>query len=470
MSTPDAAAGASGHEADAEVWAPSMVWWAVAVGVLLRWFPLAIWGFGATVRDESQYVNLGRNILQGNGLINPQDWLWAPGYPYLIAAFQGVFALPVVRTLPWFQGALGALTCVVMYRITRRVMDERAARISAWLYALHPTVIFFSGRLWCEAIYGPVLLGAILALLWAREGRRERGLLPGFLLGLCVLLRGVATYIPPLFVIAALWPGRDETFGGAIRARAQTAVAVVLAVGLTVAPYSMSASAKHGGLIVSDATIGNLMYLGNNDFEPITFDYGNGVFKYSARGASVRLGRRPCPHATPPKWNKCEWERGMEWIRANPGEFFGRVPMRTAQLVNPHSFLTRAIRWGKYTGLPFWLKEALVFWVCGWSFLVLVGGTLGAAARARGPYAWMAIGIVTYTVAASAALYGLTRFRIPLEPLWMVFLAGFLANPKESLSALKGDRIRLATAAVMVPLLVVHMLWFLPSAWPGFNW
>ena len=120
--------------------------------------------------------------------------------------------------------------------------------------------------------------------------------------------------------------------------------------------------------------------------------------------------------------------------------------------------------------MPFWLKEALVFWVCGWSFLVLVGGTLGAAARGRGPYAWMAIGIVTYTVAASAALYGLTRFRIPLEPLWMVFLAGFLSNPKESLSVLKSERIRLATAAVMVPLLVVHMLWFLPSAWPGFNW
>ena len=64
MSTHEATGGASVPEADAEVWAPTMVWWAVAVGVLLRWFPLAVWGFGATVRDESQYVNLGRNILQ----------------------------------------------------------------------------------------------------------------------------------------------------------------------------------------------------------------------------------------------------------------------------------------------------------------------------------------------------------------------------------------------------------------------
>jgi len=160
----------------------------------------------------------------------------------------------------------------------------------------------------------------------------------------------------------------------------------------------------------------------------------------------------------------------MQWIRNHPDEFLRRVPLRVAQLVNPHSFFTRSLRWGKYQGLPWWLKEGLVGWTAGWSFLVMVGGTIGAAARGRGPYAWMAVGIVFYTVAASAALYGMTRFRVPLEPLWIVWLAGLLARPRETLSLLRADWVRLAIAGVMVPLLVLHMLWFLPAGWPGFNW
>jgi len=285
-----------------------------------------------------------------------------------------------------------------------------------------------------------------------------------------VLLRGVATYIPVFFILAAVWPDATQAYGEAVRSRARHAAGFLLAAILTVAPYSIHASVKHGGLIISDATIGNLMFLGNNDFDPITFDYGNGVFKFSARGASTKLGRAPCKHAPPVQWNRCESRRGMQWIRNHPDEFLRRVPLRVAQLVNPHSFFTRSLRWGKYQGLPWWLKEGLVGWTAGWSFLVMVGGTIGAAARGRGPYAWMAVGIVFYTVAASAALYGMTRFRVPLEPLWIVWLAGLLARPRETLSLLRADWVRLAIAGVMVPLLVLHMLWFLPAGWPGFNW
>jgi hypothetical protein len=447
------------------------VWAAVAVAFPLRLLPLWLWGFGSTIRDESQYVNLGRAILDGKGLINPHDWLWAPAYPYLIAAFQWALPWRITLTLPPAQCLLGALTCVLMASLAHKALgDLRSARVAAWLYALHPTVAYFSGRLWCESVYGPLLIGAVWGVLWAREGTWRRAALPGLLLGLCVLMRGVATYLPPIFLLALMWPEVQQGFVDGWHARKRHVAAMCAALVLTVGPYATTASMKHGGLIISDATVGNLMFLGNNDFDPITFDYGNGVLRFSARGAHTKLGRKPCPHSGPVEWNACETRRGMEWIRANPGEFVRRMPVRVAQLVNPNSFLTRSIRWGKYKGLPWAVREGLVAWVAFWSFLVMVAGTMGAAARARGPYAWMAIGTVTYTVAASAALYGLTRFRVPIEPLWMIYAAGVLAHPVQTLQLLRQEMVRLVLALIWVPLLVGHMLWFLPSGWPGLNW
>ncbi len=445
---------------------------AVVLGIALRVYPVAIWGFGGLVRDEAQYANLGRNIVMGNGLINPQDWLWAPAYPYLIATFQTLFfGTKVTSTLPYFQCLLGGLTCIAVYALSLRVFDNRrGAVIAALMYALHPTLIYFSGRLWCEGFYGPVLIFTILATLWARDGHYARSIVPGVLLGLCILLRGVATYMPPLFVLALLWPRPDVSYREALRGRYRHAVALLLAVVIAVAPYSIHASTKHGGLIISDATVGNLMYLGNNDFAPITFDFGNGVFKQTARGASTRGGRKHCPSGSPPKWNRCEVRRGLQWISENPGTFVGRMPMRTAQLVNPHTFLTRALRWGKYTGVPWWLKELLILGIAGTSFTILLGGTAGACARAKGPYAVLAVGIVAYTVAASAALYGLTRFRVPLEPLWMIYLASALAEPGVAWEALRENRLRMGLCVLWTTLLLGHMMWYLPTAWPGLTW
>jgi len=267
-----------------------------------------------------------------------------------------------------------------------------------------------------------------------------------------------------------MWPPPGSGYLDAVRTRYVRGLALLVALLMTVAPYSIHASAKHGGLIVSDATIGNLMYLGNNDFTPITFDFGNGVFKQTARGASTRQGRRHCKASTPAEWNRCEVAEGMAWIASNPATFVGRMPMRTAQLVNPHSFLTRALRWGKYKGIPWWLKEVMILGIAGTTLTILLGGTIGACARARGPYAWMAVGTVAYTVAASAALYGLTRFRIPIEPLWMIYLAGLLAEPGVAWESLRSSRLRLGLALFWTPLLLAHMLWFLPTAWPGVTW
>lgn len=448
------------------------LWIAAAVALTLRVLPMVLWAVGDCVRDECIYRARANDILDGHGLTTTEKgWLPAPGYPYLLALMKLVFgAMFAVKHL---QIILSLATLVVMYRIAERIGGRKVARTAAMLMAIHPTLAFMTGTMWIEPVYVFFLLNAILAMLWAREGAWRRGMLSGAMIGGAVLFRGVATYLPPIFLLAAVWPEAGWTglrpFVDEVRARWKHGAAFLVAMVLVVSPWSLYASQRYGGPMVSDATAGHVLYLGNNDYPPLTFDYGNGMLTGPLYARYLRLGRRPCDRGQlPVVSNACEVRHTMEWIGAHPDVFVQRVPMRLAQMFNPNSFLTRHIRWGYWGGLPFLVKEAIAVWVVLTSFLVLVGGTIGAFARARGPYGVMAVGTVIYTCATIAVAYGMTRFRIPLEAVWIPYLAVVLAEPRETLARLRVGGPRAAGLLLTVPALLALMTWYLPTGFPWF--
>ena len=104
--------------------------------------------------------------------------------------------------------------------------------------------------------------------------------------------------------------------------------------------------------------------------------------------------------------------------------------------------------------------------------LTMVGGTLGFFAKwGRGRDSWypMVAGLILlYHIAAIAVTAGLSRYRVPLEPLWMVFAVGFLIVPGESLARIGADR-RGVVAVPVIGLLLWLMLWFLPTGWPSWG-
>jgi hypothetical protein len=65
-------------------------------------------------------------------------------------------------------------------------------------------------------------------------------------------------------------------------------------------------------------------------------------------------------------------------------------------------------------------------------------------------------------------MYGMTRFRLPLEALWTVWLAVFLADPRGTLAALRATPWRLAGALVTVPPLAALLSWYLPTGFAVF--
>jgi len=400
---------------------------------LLRLVPMLVWIDKPCVRDECTYVDLAGALLAGRGMVGTHGWLWAPAYPALLAVHQWLFKLPGSVEIGQL---LVATACVPMlYRLTEGEYGRKAGLWAAWAYTLNPTFIFYTSSIWSETFYSALLIGAMLALRATREGSTaSRGILPGVLLGGCILFRGVATYMLPVFITVITW-GRLKQSLAWKQALACTAAAVLL-----VAPYSVYASRKFHAVVVSDRTLGQMMYLGNNDFPPITFDYGNGQLASRAYERATQSGRKPCP------------EEGN--------------PLRVAQLVTPHSFLTRNLRWGRWRGLPDWVDEVLIVSVAGFTFTTLIGGTLGLFARGKGWYATGSGLIVLYHVAAIAVLAGLSRYRVPLEPLWLVHAAGFFTSPREALHTLGNGSARSVIGIFVTFFLFALMLRFLPAGWP----
>lgn len=458
-----------------------MQWWRdrallkiLAIDAVLRATPLLLWPDERCVRDECTYMKVADRLLGGEGITGSAGWLWAPGYPALLALHKAIFGYATALKITQIPVSMGV--AVLLYLLCQRALSgwapERARRaglLAAALYALSPTQIFFATRVWSEVVYTAALLGGLLLLNAARDGldhgrpaRRtvDRAALAGALIGVCVLFRGIATYMVPVMVAALLWR--------AWRAPRVWLHALVLVVGVgaAVGPYSLYATRRFDALVISDRTLGQMMWLGNNEFPPISFDYGNGQLGLGAFDRTTAKGRDHCaPQDDVIGRDTCETAQGIAWIKGHPKEFLARVPLRLAQLLTPHSLLTRHLRWGLWRGMPQVGDELIVLFGAAMTLVTVLGGALGLAAWSRRSLGVAIVGLLAYHFAAIAVTAGLSRYRVPLEPLLMVFAAAALLSPRQTWAALRAEPWRGAAAVLALAVLTPLMLWFLPAGW-----
>ena len=435
---------------------------AMILGFALRIIPVAMWLSWPCVRDECTYLRLSERILSGEGMTASNGWIWAPGYPFLLALHEGLtgFGAGIKTT----QSIVSVGVMALLFHVARRFADTRVAVVAVWLYALSPTQIFFAQSLWSECLYGGLLLLGVWAFDRSHQSERtiRFAIWTGVIVGVCVLFRGVATYMLPIFAGALVW---KKWFSFEAWKKA---IALILAATIAVAPYSTYASKKFDTFMISDRTLGQMMWLGNNEFSPIAFDWGNGPLSNIAYERHTSNGRKPCARRNQPvKRDQCQTQAGVDWIQSNPEEFVRRIPLRIAQMLNPHSFLTRHLRWGNMQGLPHWLDESIIALNVFWNLVILWFGTVGLALYGRGGRGLLVSGIWLYHIAAIGLLAGLTRYRVPLEPLLMIYAAWVIArwgnNWKQ---ASVGRR---CSAFILGCCVVVFTMWFFPAGWVGWR-
>lgn len=444
------------------------------LGVGLQWVLLVLSGEPELQSDEANYVYLALVWTRLGVYLDQQRYLWPPGYTWYLGLAmdlfgdRGLFAARVGQVLA--SASVGLTTMLLAYRL----FGMRTARLAGLIWALYLPLAVFAHLLWNETLFLALFLPAVYQLVRVvAEGERLRVdlrlLVSGLLFGLALLLKEAPIYLVPLLaLLLAFAAGR---LGEGLRRATLFAgtVAVVLV------PWGLRNREVYGRFVPAGASLGENVYNGLNAAYR-NFDMGPLETERERRGEPPIEVRDWFIEIDDSKqWERADevlhtierseenTRRGLAFARENPGWLVRSRIKKAADLVTPMSFYTRHLAIGHYDssvlGSSLGRKLTGVWAVlCSVSVLFLgLRGWIGNLPRGRGGSVLFLV--IAYTVGTSL-LVAMSRFRVPIEPLFIVFTAGALGRVREPIAGAR-------RALLLVAWAVLVFLWWVnaPEVW-----
>jgi hypothetical protein len=126
--------------------------------------------------DEAQFLGEANAILHGGAIGDHANGIWSPSggslHSYVFAGQIGIFGDAGHFHLRLTQIGLGVLAIVLVAAAVYDLAGPRAARLTAWLLAVEPSNVFFSGLLHKEGLL--LLAGGLLLYGGAQVYTRRR--------------------------------------------------------------------------------------------------------------------------------------------------------------------------------------------------------------------------------------------------------------------------------------------------------
>src|SRR4051794_19830231 len=248
------------------------------------------WDGRAPVYDAQAYAAVARNLDEGNGFTfgpgaTQPSSNYSPGLPLFVAGLYKATGGVHERLARVVLAVVGALSVLFAYAIGRRLTclltrpprrlgssevgaaaGERGrlvknppravedAPVPVWpglvgalVVAVYPALLEYQGMLMSEPLAATLLSGGVLAGLWAWDGARARGVLPGGLfgavaltrpeyLGVDALLTGRVAPPPGSFFVA---PGQADRERGGWKRSLSSAALMLIAALLVIAPWTV---------------------------------------------------------------------------------------------------------------------------------------------------------------------------------------------------------------------------------------
>jgi 4-amino-4-deoxy-L-arabinose transferase-like glycosyltransferase len=155
--------------------------------------------------DSADYFTAGYTFLQTGEL--QLSLKRTPLYPIFLAGLVQIVG-PSLDRLLTMQHLLGLATVGLTYLLGRMTFGTLAAGATALAVAINGSILTMEHLLISEALYTPLLLAGLAALVWAvRSVRAAPWLLAGILLGLGTLCRrlGLGVLLVALAPLGAAW-------------------------------------------------------------------------------------------------------------------------------------------------------------------------------------------------------------------------------------------------------------------------
>jgi 4-amino-4-deoxy-L-arabinose transferase-like glycosyltransferase len=294
----------------------------VAAAVLLRVAVALLLGDAATplpgAADQVSYDILAQRVLAGYGFSFPTHWYpftepntptahWSFLYTlYLAAIYSLVGHHPLGARL--IQAVISGGGCWLVFRIARRLFDERVGLAAAALSALYAYFIYFGAALMTQAFFIVALLASIdRALEVADRPRAGAWAALGLSLGIGVLLRQTLLLYVPLLLAWLAWTTRG-------RMRWRDAALAVALLAMCVLPWTARNYAVFHDFLLLNANGGYFLYASNHPDQGTHFDPN-----FTARIPDDLIG------SGEPAIDRALMRTALGFIAAEPGRFLRLV-------------------------------------------------------------------------------------------------------------------------------------------------
>ena len=367
--------------------------WLVAAALVVRLL-YVLAGIEVPPQDTPDYDELAHNLLAGNGYVASSNWFgyelraWrAPLYPVFLATIYAIIddSHAAVRLV---QACLGAATVALLYLLTWRLQPSAAA-IAGWLAALYEPLVASTNEVMTEVLFTALLVAGVTAAIEARH--RSGWYWPpaaGLLLGLAALTRPVGLLaVPAIIAVAAC-----EDLPARRAWRRWLPFTGSLSAGVVVAmlPWTIRNASVFGAFIPISTHGGFIVARSNADTPDWRVPHGWRIDQQTFDEFPDEIERDR-------RW----MTEGMDWIAEHPADW---------------------LRLGGERFLRFWYvfrPDYNAAFVVVIPFLLAGLWQAGARPGFRHLSAVSGLSITVFCL----ILYGSTRFRLPLEPFFLVFVA-----------------------------------------------
>ncbi|MGH0032438.1 MAG: glycosyltransferase family 39 protein [Myxococcota bacterium] len=366
------------------------------------------------VLDALAYHEWALALVEGTwkGGVYYQD----PLYPTFLSLLYRVFGPGSLGVL-FAQAALDAGSVVLLHATARRLFGPASAALAGLLAAFYAVFVFYAALL----LKAPLLLflfntSFFLLVRAAQAGSVGAWLAAGVALGLAALTRANALLFVPLLLLWMAWDRHRS-----VSERAASALAVCAGIGLALAPVAVRNYGVGGEWVIVNSQGGQNFYIGNfrgND----TGGYRAPPFlradpKYEERDFADEAERAAGRALTPGEVSSYWWRRGLDEIRADPAHFLRHTGRKLLVLVNHHEIADNYSFDFVAEQAPL-LRAPLPSWG-----LLVPFAFCGVWFARRERNAWLLLAFAAGYAASLVVFFNLSRLRLPLAPLMILFAA-----------------------------------------------
>lgn len=154
--------------------------------------------------DIDNFGAIAKNILHGYGFViergSDPTLFRGPLYPLFLVLTYSVLG-ENLYAVQFVQSLLGALTCFIIYQITKKIFDKKTAIMSAIIFTFYPLFIWYTARIWVETLLTFLLSILVLYLVkFLKYPSKTNALILGVILGIVNLCKSNLLLFP-LFLL-----------------------------------------------------------------------------------------------------------------------------------------------------------------------------------------------------------------------------------------------------------------------------